>query len=64
MPFALTQLRVSANDELLRVLAEIWGVQAHVQQPIPLLVDEKIRYAVCRFLYSRSYVARDIHSWI
>lgn len=63
-PLSLTPLRVSSNDELLRLLGEIADIQRHVQQPLPLLVDEKIHYAVCRFMYSKSYVNHNVASWL
>ena len=60
----LSQLRVSSNEELLRLMVEVRQLQRHVGQCLPLLVDEKIHYTLGRMMYSQSHAARDAISWL
>ena len=60
----LSKLRVSTNEELLRLMMEVRQLQGHVGQCLPLLVDEKIHYALGRLMYSQSHAGRDAIQWL
>ena len=57
-PWALSQLKVSSNLDMLKLMHEARAVQAHSGQPMPLLVDENVHYRLARLLYGSSY-----HPW-
>ena len=60
----LSQHRVSSAPELFMVLKDLVQLQQHVGQVMPLMVDEKIHYSVCRLLYSRTFVEYDVGQWL
>ena len=60
----LSQMRVSCGGELLHVLEDVRQLQQHVGLVLPLLVDEKIHYSVCRLMYSRSYSEYNVTGWL
>jgi hypothetical protein len=61
---ALSSDRVSAAAELLAVLEDVRAAQAHVGVDVPLLVDEKVHYSVCRLLYSQPFAGWDVAQWL
>ena len=61
---ALSSDRVSAAAELLAVLDDVRAAQAHVGVDVPLLVDEKVHYSVCRLLYSQPFAGWDVAQWL
>jgi hypothetical protein len=63
-PFAISEDRVSANVELLRILGDALTVQSHMGGSMPLLVDEKVHYTVCRLMYSPGMRTRDVAGWL
>ena len=60
----LSENRVSANRELLEVLLDIRGFQAHTRLDAPLLVDEKVHYAISRLMYSQPFSGYDVCGWL
>jgi hypothetical protein len=60
----LSEHRVSANTELLNVLTDVCGLQQRAGRVLPLLIDEKVFYAVCRLLYSKVHASVDCALWL
>ena len=60
----LSKLRVSTNEELVRLMKDVRQLQGHMGQCLPLLVDEKIHYALGRLMYSQSHAGRDAIQWL
>jgi hypothetical protein len=60
----LSEYRVSANAELLHVLGDVRALQAHSGLDMPLLVDEKVHYAISRLLYSQPFGELDGAAWL
>ena len=52
---SLSQWRVGTTVELIQLLQDVTAVQQHVGRAVPLLVDEKVHYALCRLLFNRGY---------
>ena len=63
-PMALSQERVSANTELLRLLQDVHTIRNHTGGSLPLLVDEKVHYTLCRLTYSPGLRERDMAGWL
>jgi hypothetical protein len=61
---ALTENRVSSNVELLAVLEDCQRLQVHVGGSLPLLVDEKVHYAVMRMIHSPVLGAMNVSAWL
>ena len=57
-PWALSQLTVSSNLDLLKLMQEARFLQVTSTHTLPLLVDENVHYRLARFLYGSSY-----HPW-
>jgi hypothetical protein len=64
LALTLSENRVSANRELLEVLVDIRGFQAHSTLDAPLLVDEKVHYAISRLLYAQPFSGYDVARWL
>ena len=60
----LTQQRVGVSEELLAVLEQVRRFRSRSSGLLPLLVDEKVHYSVCRLLYSRSHAGYDVAGWL
>jgi hypothetical protein len=60
----LSENRVSANRELLDVLVDIRGFQAITTLDTPLLVDEKVHYAISRLMYAAPFSGYDVARWL
>jgi hypothetical protein len=61
---ALSQMRVGAAPELIRVLEDVRTLQRHVGRVLPLLVDEKVHYSTMRLLYAPAHWSLDVHGWL
>ena len=59
-PLALSESRVSDNVGLLEVAAAAVEVQKQTRRVLPLLVDEKIHYSLCKRLYAQRWQAWDM----
>jgi hypothetical protein len=59
-PLALSQSRVGDNLGLLEVAAAVLEVQEQTQRVLPLLVDEKIHYSLCKRLYAQRWQTWDM----
>ena len=60
----LTENRVSANVELIAVLEDCQRMQQHVGGALPLLVDEKVHYAVMRMMHSPLLGDLHVTAWL
>ena len=56
----LSENRVGANTELMQVLLDLQRLRAHSENVLPLLVDEKVHYAISRMMLSRGFVPWDV----
>ena len=52
---SLSQWKVGTTVELIQLLEDVTAIQQHVGRAVPLLVDEKVHYALCRLMYNRGY---------
>ena len=60
----LSRHRVSANTELLSVLKDLLALRERTRNVVPLLVDEKVHYAVLRMQLARAYSQWDVQEWM
>ena len=60
----LSENRVGAHVELLAVLEDLLRMQAHVGKSMPLLVDEKVHYALMRMMHSRMLRDFNVGGWL
>ena len=63
-PYSLSELRVSSNVELTHLLADLLALQERTGHVLPLLVDEKVHYAISRMLLSRGFNPWDVKGWL
>lgn len=63
-PLTLSENRVSTNVELLQVINDLLQVRDHTANVLPLLVDEKVHYAILRMQLARSYSSWYIRGWM
>ena len=63
-PLAHSDERVSANVEFLRLLQDVHTVRNHTGGSLPLLVDEKVHYTLCRLMYSPGMRGHDVLRWL
>ena len=60
----LNENRVGANAELVEVLRDLLRLQRRVGGSLPVLVDEKVHYAVMRMMHSRMLSQLDVGGWL
>ena len=53
-PFVLSQLKVSANEDLVGLMHELRQFQRHTLHSLPLLSDENIHYRLSKLLYGQT----------
>ena len=63
-PLTVTEKRVSTNTELLLVLQDLRPLRESTGNVVPLLVDEKVHYAVTRMLLAKSFRPWDLRTWL
>ena len=63
-PLTLTEKRVSTNTELFLVLQDLLPLRTRTGNVVPVLVDEKVHYAVTRMLLARSFRSWDLRGWL
>ena len=51
-PWAVEQLQVGNNADLVKLMMDVSDVQQHSRHDLPLLVDENIHYRLLRLMYS------------
>jgi hypothetical protein len=51
----LSNQRVGSSLELLGILQDVTELQQQAGRTLPLLVDEKVHYSICRLLYSGAF---------
>ena len=62
--FSLSPWRVGSTTELMRVLMDVCELQRDIRKPMPLLVDEKVHYSICRLMYNPSYSRWDVRGML
>ena len=55
MPVVLSELRVGQNEELVNLLQLPKDLEAQSGRVLPLLLDEKVYYQLCRLMYASSF---------
>ena len=61
-PLVLSELRVGQNEELVNLLQLPKDLQAQSGRVLPLLLDEKVYYQLCRLMYATSFRRWDTRS--
>ena len=60
----LTESRVSSNTELFALLCDVQDLRHHSGCVLPLLVDEKVYYAITRMMLSKSFGPWQVWQWM
>ena len=61
---SVSQDRVSANVELVRVMADVLTLRDHTGGVLPMVVDEKVHYTLLRMMHSRLFGDYDVAGWL